>query len=181
MFGAVTMQNQQENIPPNLNDKTINENTDDAMLIDTVQYQLPSTENITQHRQYFFPDTSSKIARPGLRLQCLTEKSNLILKHEAIYREDCQRAKLLKRSVPTNVFEISDQKLWTPQGTLLGHVHLHNGKITKLTSSLVSPTATYYTQLFATGDSKGAIRLWDINQFQKSLIFRPSRAIRGTG
>jgi WD40 repeat protein len=117
----------------------------------------------------------------GLRLQCLTEKSNLLLKHEAIYREDCQRAKLLKRSVPTNVFEISDQKLWTPQGTLLGHVHLHNGKITKLTSSLVSPTATYYTQLFATGDSKGAIRLWDINQFQKSLIFRPSRAIRGTG
>jgi WD40 repeat protein len=50
---------------------------------------------------------------------------------------------------------------------------------TRLTSSLVSPSATYYTQLFATGDSKGAIRLWDINQFQKSLIFRPSRAIRG--
>ena len=51
----------------------------------------------------------------------------------------------------------------------------------RLASSLVSPSATYYTQLFATGDSKGAIRLWDINQFQKSLIFRPSRAIRGTG
>jgi len=53
--------------------------------------------------------------------------------------------------------------------------------LTRLTSSLVSPSATYYTQLFATGDSKGAIRLWDINQFQKSLIFRPSRAIRGAG
>jgi len=51
----------------------------------------------------------------------------------------------------------------------------------RLTSSLVSPSATYYTHLFATGDSKGAIRLWDINQFQKSLIFRPSRAIRGIG
>jgi hypothetical protein len=72
MFGAGTMQipaNQQENIPPNLttnlNDRTINENNDDAMLIDTVQYQLPSTENITQHRQYFFPEATSKIARPG--------------------------------------------------------------------------------------------------------------------
>jgi len=59
------------------------------------------------------------------------ERSSLLLKHEAIYREDCQRAKLLKHSVPTNVYEISDQKLWTPQGTLLGHIHLHNGKITK--------------------------------------------------
>ncbi|UJR33847.1 hypothetical protein I4U23_021270 [Adineta vaga] len=182
MFGAVTMQapNQQENIPPNSNDKTIQENTDEAMLVDTVQYQLPSTENITQHRQHYFIEPTTKILRTGLRLQCLTEQTNLVLKHQAVYREDCQRAKLLKRSVPTNVFEISDQKLWTPQGTLLGHVHLHNGKITKLTSSLVSPSATYYTQFFATGDSKGAIRLWDINQFQKSLIFRPSRAIRGT-
>ncbi|CAF0798186.1 unnamed protein product [Adineta steineri] len=182
MFGAVTMQvsNQQENIPPNSNDKTINENTDETMVVDTLQYQLPSTENITQHRQHCFVESTTKTIRTGLRLQCLTEQNNLVSKHQAIYREDCQRAKLLKRSVPTNVFEISDQKLWTPQGTLLSHVHLHNGKITKLTSSLVSPSPTYYTQLFATGDSKGAIRLWDINQFQKSLIFRPSRAIRGT-
>ncbi len=59
------------------------------------------------------------------------ERNSLITKHEAIYREDCQRVKLLKRSVPTNVYEISDQKAWTPQGTLLGHIHLHNGKITK--------------------------------------------------
>jgi catechol-2,3-dioxygenase len=59
------------------------------------------------------------------------ERNNLLSKHEAIYREDCQREKLLKHSVPTNVYEISDQKLWTPQGTLLGHIHLHNGKITK--------------------------------------------------
>ncbi|CAF4213118.1 unnamed protein product, partial [Rotaria sp. Silwood2] len=186
MFGAVTMQiaNQEDNIPTSLtinpNDKTINENNDEAMLIDTMQYQLPSTENITQHRPHVFLEPSSKIIRTGLRLQCLTEQNNLLLKHEAIYREDCQRAKLLKHCVPTNVYEISDQKLWTPQGILLGHIHLHSGKITKLASSLVSPSINY-TQLFATGDTKGAIRLWDINQFQKSLIFRPSRAIRGTG
>ncbi|CAF3347839.1 unnamed protein product [Rotaria sp. Silwood1] len=185
MFGAVTMQiaNQEENIPTNLtinsNDKTVNENNDEAMLIDTMQYQLPSTENITQHRPHVFLEPASKIIRTGLRLQCLTEQNNLLLKHEAIYREDCQRAKLLKRCVPTNVYEITDQKLWTPQGILLGHIHLHNGKITKLASSLVSPSINY-TQLFATGDTKGSIRLWDINQFQKSLIFRPSRAIRGT-
>ncbi|CAF3717218.1 unnamed protein product [Rotaria sordida] len=185
MFGAVTMQigNQEENIPTNLtinpNDKTINENNDEAMLIDTIQYQLPSTENITQHRPHVFLEPSSKTIRTGLRLQCLTEQNNLLLKHEAIYREDCQRTKLVKHCVPTNVYEISDQKLWTPQGILLGHIHLHNGKITKLASSLVSPSLNY-TQLFATGDTKGAIRLWDINQFQKSLIFRPSRAIRGT-
>ncbi len=71
MFGAVTMQvpNQQENIPPNLtlnpNDKTINENTDETMLIDTTQYQLPSTENITQHRQHYFLEATSKIIRTG--------------------------------------------------------------------------------------------------------------------
>lgn len=56
---------------------------------------------------------------------------NLLLRHEAIDREDCQREKLLKRSVPTNVFEITEQKFWKPQGTLLAHVHLHSGKITK--------------------------------------------------
>ena len=50
----------------------------------------------------------------------------------------------------------------------------------RLASSLVSPSPTSYTQLFATGDSKGAIRLWNINDFQKSLIFRPTRTIRGT-
>ena len=55
----------------------------------------------------------------------------LLAKHEAVYRDDCQRAKLLKRSVPTNVYEIVDQKFWMPQGTLLGHVHVHNGKITR--------------------------------------------------
>jgi phosphoinositide-3-kinase regulatory subunit 4 len=185
MFGTVPMQvpNQQENIPPNSisnpNDRTINENPEETTPMETVQYQLPSTENIAQHRHRYFHESSSNAIRTGLQLQCLMERNNLLAKHEAIYREDCQREKLLKHSVPTNVFEISDQKLWTPQGTLLGHIHLHNGKITKLASSLVSPSATYYTQLFATGDSKGAIRLWDINQFQKSLIFRPSRAIRG--
>ena len=74
MFGAVTMQvpNQQENIPPNLtlnpNDKTINENNDETILMDTVQYQLPSTENITQHREYSFPDAASKTKRTGFYL-----------------------------------------------------------------------------------------------------------------
>jgi hypothetical protein len=130
MFGAVTIQvpSQQENIPPNLttnpNDKTLNENNDEAMVIETIQYQLPSTENITQHRHKIFPEATSKTPRTGfsflflilnssfmfsgLRLQCLTERDNLLLKHEAVYRDDCQRAKLLKRSVPTNVYEISD-------------------------------------------------------------------------
>ena len=134
MFGAVPMQNpiQQENLPPNSNEKTINDNQEETVIMDTIPYQLPSTENIAQHREHYFPESSSsKSIRTGLRLQCLMEKNNLLLKHEAIYREDCQRTKLLKRSVPTNVYEISEQKLWTPQGTLLGHVHLHNGKITK--------------------------------------------------
>ncbi|CAF3736045.1 unnamed protein product [Rotaria magnacalcarata] len=186
MFGGVTMQisNQVENLPSNLtvssNDKTTNENNDENMLVDTAQYQLPSTENITQHRAVLIRDPASKITRTGLRLQCLTEKHNLLLKHDAINREDCQREKLLKHSVPTNVYEIADPKFWTPQGTLLGHIHLHSGKITRLTSSLVSPS-TNHTQLFATGDVKGAIRLWDINQFQKTLIFRPTRAIRAIG
>lgn len=67
----------------------------------------------------------------GLRLRCFTEHNRLLAKHEAIYREDCQRERLLKRSVPTNVFEISDPKSWTPQGTLLGHIHIHNGKVTR--------------------------------------------------
>jgi hypothetical protein len=72
MFGAVSIPappNQQENIPPNSqinpNDKTINENTDDAMLIDTIQYQLPSTENIAQHRQHCFQDPTTKTVRTG--------------------------------------------------------------------------------------------------------------------
>lgn len=51
----------------------------------------------------------------------------------------------------------------------------------RLASSLVSPSTAYYTQLFATGDSKGSIRLWDINDFQKSPIFRSKKTIRGTG
>lgn len=64
--------NQQENIPPNLtlnpNDKTINENNDEAMLIDTLQYQLPSTENITQHRQQYFLESASRTLRTGFLL-----------------------------------------------------------------------------------------------------------------
>ena len=66
-----------------------------------------------------------------LRLQCLNEQMSLFAKQRAVYLEDCQRAKLLKRNVPTNIFEISDQKIWSPQGVLLGHVHVHNGKITR--------------------------------------------------
>ena len=62
--------NQQENIPPNLtlnpNDKTINESNDETMIIDTQQYQLPSTENITQHRQQYFLEPASKTLRTGL-------------------------------------------------------------------------------------------------------------------
>jgi hypothetical protein len=71
MFGAVSMQvpNQQENIPPNLvlnpNDKTINENTDETTPMDTVQYQLPSTENIVQHRHHYFHESSSNALRTG--------------------------------------------------------------------------------------------------------------------
>jgi ligand-binding SRPBCC domain-containing protein len=71
MFGAVTMSipNQQENIPPNLvlnpNDKTINENNEETMVIDTVQYQLPSTENIAQHRHQYFIDQTTKAKRTG--------------------------------------------------------------------------------------------------------------------
>ena len=222
MFGDVRMQTsaEQENIPPitiaNPNDRTINENTEENTPMDTVQYQLPSAENIDQHQHICLQESNSKTVRTstsvcfdhridsfiglisflGLRLRCLTEHSRLLAKHEAIYREDCQRERLLKRSVPTNVFEISDPRSWTPHGTLLGHIHLHNAKITRyeflsktslfshfnwnrLTSKLVSPSANYYTQFFATGDSKGAIRLWDINHFQKWIIFRPSYSIRG--
>lgn len=51
--------------------------------------------------------------------------------------------------------------------------------VDRLASRLVSPSANYYTQYFATGDSRGIIRLWDINQFQKSIIFQPSQMIRG--
>ena len=51
----------------------------------------------------------------------------------------------------------------------------------RLASSLVSPSTSYYTQLFATGDAKGSIRIWDINDFQKSPIFRSKKTIRGTG
>jgi len=72
MFGAITMPvpNQQENLPTNLiinqNDKTINENNDDVMLVDTIPYQLPSTENIAQHRQHCFHEPSTKTLRTGL-------------------------------------------------------------------------------------------------------------------
>jgi len=71
MFGAVSMPvpTQQENISPNLiinsNDKTINENNDEVMLIDTPQYQLPSTENIAQHRQHCFYEPTLKTLRTG--------------------------------------------------------------------------------------------------------------------
>ena len=155
MYGAAPMQSsaEQENIPPitiaNPNDRTIHENSDETTPMDTVQYQLPSKENIDQHEHICFQDANAKIVRTrtisswtshceflcctsGLRLHCLTEQMRLISKHEAIYREDCQRERLLKRSVPTNVFEISEPKSWIPQGTLLGHTHLHNGKITRL-------------------------------------------------
>ena len=73
LFGAVPMQisnQQQENIPPNsiqnINDKTINENTDEAMIIDTIPYQLPSTENISQHLQHCYQEQTTKIIRTGL-------------------------------------------------------------------------------------------------------------------
>ena len=66
-----------------------------------------------------------------LRLQCLNEQMALFAKQHAIYLEDCQRAKLVKRDVPTQVYEIADPKIWSPQGILLGHVHVHNGKITR--------------------------------------------------
>lgn len=57
--------NQQENIPPTSNDKIVQENTDETMLVDTVQYQLPSTENITQHRQQYFVEPMAKALRTG--------------------------------------------------------------------------------------------------------------------
>lgn len=50
-----------------------------------------------------------------------------------------------------------------------------------MASTLVAASSIYYTQFFATGDSKGLIRLWDINEFQKSPIFRPKKTIRSAG
>lgn len=71
MFGAVPMHmtNQEGNTSSktitNTNEKLTNETNPEAMLMDTMQYQLPSTENIAQHRPYLFFDATSKIARTG--------------------------------------------------------------------------------------------------------------------
>ena len=76
MFGTVPMQfqNQQENIPPssslNANDRTINENSEETAPMETVQYQLPSTENITQHRHRYFHESSSNAVRTGSIVSC---------------------------------------------------------------------------------------------------------------
>lgn len=69
MFGDVQTagSTEQENIPPNFtlhrNDRTANENTEETVPMDTVQYQLPSTENIAQHR--YFREQNSKVDRTG--------------------------------------------------------------------------------------------------------------------
>lgn len=67
MFGNSQMQvsTEQENIPPivNPNDRTINENSEDTIPMDTVQYQLPSTENIAQH--CYFQEMNAKSFRTG--------------------------------------------------------------------------------------------------------------------
>jgi len=160
---------------------TTNEENLDEPIVETLSFQIPSNETICQQQQHVIQDSTSKTPRTFLRLQCLNEQFALIARQKAIYLEDCQRAKLVKRTVPTQVYEISDQRLWSPQGILLGHVHVHNGKITRLASTLVAPSSIYYTQFFATGDSKGLIRLWDINEFQKSPIFRPKKTIRSAG
>jgi hypothetical protein len=71
MFGTVPMQvqNQQENIPPNssfnANDRTTNENPEETTPMETVQFQLPSTENIAQHRHRYFHESSSNSIRTG--------------------------------------------------------------------------------------------------------------------
>lgn len=76
MFGAVPMQTstEQENIPPitiaNPNDRTIHENSEDNTPIDPVQYQLPSAENIDQHRHICLPESNSKIVRTSMKI-CL--------------------------------------------------------------------------------------------------------------
>ena len=58
---------------------------------------------------------------------------------------------------------------------------LFRSSFVRMATSLVSPSATYHAQYFVTGDSKGSIRLWDINDFQKVPIFRPKNSIRGPG
>lgn len=69
MFGAGPMQpsSEQENILPitiaNPNDRTIQENNDETTPMETVQYQLPSIENIDQHRHMCFQDLNSKTVR----------------------------------------------------------------------------------------------------------------------
>jgi len=170
----------QETLPLRTRNENIpNEQHDETSMMDTISYPSPSNENITQHREIRHRDSPLDNKRTGLRLQCVIEQNSLIDKHVAIYREDCQRDKLKKRSVPTSVFEMSEPNFLSPQGTLVGHIHVHNEKITKLASSLVSPLSNY-TQFFATGDAKGSIRLWDVNKIKKALIFRPAHAIRGS-
>lgn len=72
MFGGVPMQisNQEENVQSNLtsnsNEKILSENNDENMLIDTTQFQLPSTENIAQHRTVYTRDPTSKAIRTGI-------------------------------------------------------------------------------------------------------------------
>ncbi|CAF0744588.1 unnamed protein product [Didymodactylos carnosus] len=192
MFGAQSQQSENALVnsttttdakqsPPKQDLSQINE-TQQELNEQVVDQNILRTIPAVQQQQQIYRARSFNESKVKLRLHCITEKNNLLLRQEALYRDDCQRQKLLNKSVPTKLFEITDNAHWTPQGILLGHVHLHNGKITRLASSLVSPPSTqyYYTQYFATGDIQGSIRLWDINQFQKCLIFRPTRAIRGS-
>ena len=71
MFGGITTSfpNQQENIPANLStssdDDVPNGNYNEAILLDTMQYPLPSTESITQHQQYSFREATSENMRSG--------------------------------------------------------------------------------------------------------------------
>lgn len=171
---------QQESLPLKTKNENIpNEFHDESLTMDTYSYPSPSNENITQHRVIHHRDSSIENKRTGLRLECVIKQNNIIAKHVAIYREDCQRERLLRRSVPTSVFDVSETNFLSPQGTLINHIHVHNDKITKLAASLVSPLSNH-TQFFATGDAKGSIRLWDVNRIKKALIYRPAQAFRGT-
>lgn len=66
-----------------------------------------------------------------LRLQCVNEQMAIFAKQRAVFLEDGQRKKLLDRKALTTVYDITGSKIWTIQGVLLGHVHVHNGKITR--------------------------------------------------
>jgi hypothetical protein len=71
MFGAITIPvpTQQESIPPNAtptaDDNLPNESSEDPLPMETLQYQLPLTQSIPQHRQHLIFDPVSKSSRTG--------------------------------------------------------------------------------------------------------------------